>query len=129
MGTKLGWKWVAALLVVVAGLAAGSLPAQAHGVRGGVYLNLGVPWPYWGPRYYDPYYWGPPPIYTPAPVVIQRTEPVYVEREVPAPAAAAPRVEEAVWWYWCASARGYYPYVKDCPGGFQRVPPQPVPAK
>ena len=31
------------------------------------------------------------------------------------------------WWYWCESSKKYYPYVKECAGGFERVPPQPVP--
>ena len=28
-------------------------------------------------------------------------------------------------WYYCADSRSYYPYVRDCPGGWQRVPVQP----
>jgi hypothetical protein len=73
---------------------------------------------YWGPRYgyaYPPYYDYYPPAYA-AP-----NPPVYVERDPPAEPPAQ------VWWYWCAEARAYYPYVKECPGGWQRVPPQPVP--
>ncbi|MGB2819245.1 MAG: hypothetical protein WBC37_18710 [Burkholderiaceae bacterium] len=49
---------------------------------------------------------------------------VFVERDgaqPAAPAAAAP----TQWWYWCASANGYYPYVSACSEGWQRVPPQP----
>jgi hypothetical protein len=52
---------------------------------------------------------------------------VYVEREraaaeVPAAPVAEPSAQQ--WWYWCASARGYYPYVGACPEGWQRVAPQ-----
>jgi len=48
---------------------------------------------------------------------------VYVERERAATEAPpAPAAEQ--WWYWCASARGYYPYVGACPEGWQRVVPQ-----
>jgi hypothetical protein len=36
------------------------------------------------------------------------------------PAATAPQQ----WWYWCNSARGYYPYVNSCPEPWQRVEPQ-----
>jgi hypothetical protein len=51
---------------------------------------------------------------------------VYVERERPATEAPPAPVAEQ-WWYWCSSARGYYPYVGACPEGWQRVAPQ-VPA-
>ncbi len=30
-------------------------------------------------------------------------------------------------WYYCAESKTYYPYVKECPGGWQRVTPQPAP--
>jgi hypothetical protein len=108
------WAAVAALLAVAE-------PAQAHGSwRSGVVLHFGYPGPYyWGPRYWYP----PPPVYYyPAPpvVVAPPAPPVYVERDdEPAPPSTR-------WWYWCPSAKGYYPYVKECPGGWQRVPPQPV---
>jgi hypothetical protein len=38
-----------------------------------------------------------------------------------APAPTRPQGE----WYYCANAGSYYPYVRDCPGGWQRVPAQP----
>ena len=95
-----------------------------HHWRGGVFLNFGAPFPYWGPRYYyygPPVYYGVPPAYYydygPPVVVAPAAPPVYVERGDDA--AAKP-----TWWYWCPSAKGYYPYVKECPGGWQRVPPQ-----
>jgi hypothetical protein len=31
------------------------------------------------------------------------------------------------WWYYCAGSKMYYPYVKECPGGWQRVAPDPPP--
>jgi hypothetical protein len=106
-------------------------PAEAHSRwRGGVTLHFGVPWPgYWYPRYY---YAPPPAVYYPAPgypgyayppTVIEPSPPTYVERDDPAPAAessAPPAI-----WYWCADAKKYYPYVKDCPGGWRKVPAQP----
>ena len=64
-----------------------SAPAEAHGrIRGGVFLNFGVPWPgYWAPRYY--YY--PPPAYYyyddpyPSTVIIERrSPPEYVEKAI-----------------------------------------------
>jgi hypothetical protein len=112
-------------------------PAQAGGGwhgdggnhwRGGVYLNFGVPFPYyWGPRYYygpPVYYAAPPAYYYGAPAVVAPSSPpVYVERYDSVPAAPQSQ-PPATWWYWCASANGYFPYVKECPGGWQRVPPQ-----
>lgn len=73
--------------------------------------------PAWGPWYYPPppYYY--PPYYPP--VVIERAPPVYVQQQ-PAPAPEN-------YWYYCAAAKGYYPYVKECPGGWQKVSPQPAP--
>lgn len=38
-----------------------------------------------------------------------------------APAPAPPQGE----WYYCADSRAFYPYVRDCARGWQRVPSQP----
>ncbi len=120
-----------------------STPAEAHGrIRGGVFLNFGVPWPgYWyGPRYY----YGPPAYYYddyyyPSTVVIERRPQIeYVEKgdveargnanaaQGTATAPAPSQVKPTNWWYWCESSQKYYPYVKECQGGFERVPPQPI---
>ncbi len=105
---------VAVFLVLGAAAAA---DANAHGPRGRVHfgIHLGAPWyPYWHPW---PYY------YQPAPIVVQRAEPpVYVERDEP-PDAAAPQS----WWYYCEQSKTYYPYVKSCPAGWQKVAPTPRP--
>lgn len=135
---------VLAAFATLLSLLAMSSPAEAHGrIRGGVFLNFGVPWPgYWAPRYYYP----PPAYYyddyyvPPSRVIIERrSELQYVEKSdvegTPAPStdqatAAAPapsQVKPTNWWYWCESSKKYYPYVKECTGGFERVPPQPVP--
>jgi hypothetical protein len=45
---------------------------------------------------------------------------VYVEQPR---AQAAP--EASAYWYYCAGAGAYYPYVRECPGGWQRVAPRP----
>jgi len=103
--------------------AIGASNAWADHVRVGVMIG-----PYLGPGYYPPapYYY---PGYYP-PVVIQQQAPVYVQQQAspvappassPAPATVAP----ANYWYYCAAAKGYYPYVKDCPAGWQKVSPQP----
>ena len=112
---------VFAVLVALAGIAA-TEPALAHGgTRVSVGVGFGFGYPVWGPPW-GPWYW-PPPYYYPVPVVV-RTQPVtYVEqRSAPAPASAG-----GAWWYYCDGSKGYYPYVKECPSGWQRV--SPVPAK
>jgi hypothetical protein len=104
------------LLILV--LAAISGSALAHG-RGGQRvsfgLHFGVPF-----GYYSPWYYPPPVYYYPAaPVVIQpAAPPVYVERSDVVPEGSAS-------WYFCRESNSYYPYVKQCPGGWTRVPAQP----
>ena len=108
-------KWILALAALVGG-ACLSGAALAHG-HGRLFLgfNFGFPGYYYHPA---PYYYYPPAYY-PAPVVIQQP-PVYTERQEAAP-------ESQGYWYYCAAMRGYYPYVKECPGGWQKVPPAPPP--
>ena len=70
------------------------------------------PYPYY-PPYYAPY--SPYSYYPPAPTV-------YVEQ------GAQPQTQQQNqqgFWYYCADSRTYYPYVKECPAGWQRVAPQP----
>lgn len=115
-----------ALAIAAAGIAT-SLSAFAHGprVHGGVRFGLYVGAPlvawrgYYGPwPYYPPYYSAPMVVTVPA------SPQTYVE-QAPAPAQAAPAAPQPGYWYYCADARAYYPYVKECPSGWQRVPPQP----
>ena len=103
-------KTLVTLLLVAVALAVTFTPADAHW-RGGVYVGVG---PYWGPY---PYYWYPPPyyVYRPPTVVVQEP-PVYVER--PPEAAPAP----TAFWYYCASAKGYYPTVPSCAEEWIKVP-------
>ena len=58
----------------------------------------------------------------PAPVYVA-PEPVVVipPRAVAAPAAPA----GGEWWYYCRPAGAYYPYVQNCPTGWEVVPAQP----
>lgn len=80
------------------------------GFRTRVFIGPGL-WigPGWGPYWYPPYY---PPAYT-APVVVE--PPTYIEQS---PATS--------YWYYCESARAYYPYVQQCPGGWLTVVPPPA---
>ena len=63
--------------------------------------------------------WGWPYYYQP-PVVIRQEPQVYIERSAP---QASPAAE--AYWHYCNSPQGYYPYVKECPGGWMRVTPTP----
>lgn len=73
--------------------------------------------PGWGPWYY------PPPFYYPPtqPIVIERAPPVYIEQVLSAP---EPPETQTNYWYYCGATRAYYPYVNECPGGWQKVLPR-----
>jgi hypothetical protein len=109
---------IAALLVVALPLTALAGNGHGHG-NTRVYIG-GSFWlgpPAWGPAYYGPgYYYPPPPYYAPAPMIVQQA-PQYVERSQ----------TDADYWYYCENPRGYYPYVRSCPGGWLRVVPDTVP--
>jgi hypothetical protein len=103
-----------ALLAVLALGALASAPASAGGR---VVIGVGFGFPLWYPA---PWYYAPPPYYYP-PQVVYSSPPVYVERQD----ASADRAQD--WWYYCEQSKGYYPYVKTCPTGWQRVSPVPPP--
>ena len=116
-------------LLLLGGAIAGNAWADHgyHGHYGGYYhghANVGIVIgaPLFGPWYYPPYYY---PYYSPyyyPPAVIENTAPpTYIEQ----PAKQAP---QTAYWYYCRAAKAYYPYIKECPEGWQRVLPQPAPA-
>jgi hypothetical protein len=68
-----------------------------------------------------------PDTYVP-PVVVEQQPPVIIQQAPPAtvpsqPPAAAPRAPQ--YWYYCRSAKAYYPYVSSCPSGWMKVPTTP----
>ena len=65
------------------------------------------------------WYYPPPPYYLPD-AVAPSAPPVYIERDS---ALSAPDLP-AGYWYYCADAHAYYPYVKECAGAWQPVAPQ-----
>ncbi len=74
-------------------------------------------WAYASPYYYPfPAYYYPPAPYYP---------PTYIEQGVQAPEPQ--RQLAPAYWYYCPDAKAYYPYVRECPGGWQQVAPQPQP--
>ena len=117
---------IAAFAVLMCGVFVAE-SAFAHGPRTRIGISIGVPlvgfgYGYGGyypsPYYYRPYYTYPS--YYSEPVVIQQP-PVYVEQNPPP--AAAP--QSSNYWYFCADSRAYYPHVRECASGWQRVAPQP----
>ena len=110
-------KWSLALLALAAGVLTTGSALAWGGHRSHVFVgfNFGFPAYYPAPYYYYP----PAPVYYPAPVVIQ-SPPVYTERQDMAPA------DTQAYWYYCAATKGYYPYVKECPSGWQKVLPTPL---
>ena len=93
-----------------------------------------APMPYWGPGiHYGPswyggyYYYGPAyPSVDPEPsgpqVWIERAPGSDPQAEGGAGGTPAPQG----WWYWCNEPQGYYPDVRECPGGWVPVAPQPA---
>lgn len=114
-------KWLKYLMLVVA-LAMGSGSALAHG-RGhfGVFVDV----PLWPLYYPGPYYHGY--YYPPTVVAVPAAAPVYVEQSPAAAPVQAPVA--ASYWYHCNKPEGYYPYVKECVGGWQKVVPQAPPGQ
>ena len=132
-------KTVVAFLLVLAGAVAADTAFAAGPYRGGYHggyrggyggghwhgsvgIYVGAPFFGYGygyPYYYPPYY----PAYYP-PVVVQQQAPVYVEQN-PQPAPSAQPSAPTGYWYYCNDSRAYYPYVNECPSGWQRVAPQP----
>lgn len=72
------------------------------------------PYPYYRDPFYYPYYYPPTVITVPA------TPPVYIQQSPP----AAPQYPSG-YWYYCYDPEGYYPYIKECPEGWQQVDPTP----
>lgn len=134
------------LLAVVAAASLLAMPAWAD--RGGHGHGRGWGWG-WGPAgfllgsallysaiqpraYYGPQVVYAPPVYGP-PVVQPYYEQTYVVPPVvtvpPATyVAQGPSTEMpggGQWWYFCRKLGAYYPYVKECPSGWEKVSPTP----
>ena len=116
-----------------------ALPANAgphgggHGGHGGdagwwgLGIGLGLGWeaahvfnPYYYPAY-PVYYYPAPPVY-----YYQVSPPPVMVAPPPGTAASAPPAPPpAANWYYCDSARGYYPNVRQCPEGWRMIPAVP----
>ncbi len=112
------------IILGVIGIGAGNSYARWHGGPWGPWGGGG---PWGGPWHHPGIFWGGPaivvdpwprPYYPPPPPVVVQEPPVYIQQPPP---------ENRDYWYYCESPRGYYPYVKECPGGWMKVLPQPAP--
>ena len=94
---------------------------------GGYYYGPRGYYPYWGifgfPMFGWPYldwpyasYYGGWPYY-PAITADATAPPVYNE----------PEQQQPDYWYYCTNPQGYYPYIKNCPGGWLTVVPNATP--
>jgi len=77
---------------------------------------------YYDPFFYPPIYSYPPAVVMPTPpIVLPQAPPVYLQQETTT--AIQPQTN---YWHYCSNPNGYYPYVKQCPGGWLQVNPQPA---
>lgn len=107
------WNVVWGIIVLLSVLFAGNAMAYDHWHHGHYWGGPRVVINPWFPLYY------PPPVYVQPPPVYRPPE-VYIQQPPPAP-------PEQGYWYYCEGAKAYYPYVKECPGGWMKVLPQPAP--
>ena len=108
---NVGWN------VSVGGGYGGGWRPAAYGAYGrGWGPGWGGNWAYAGP-YYGPYagYYAPPVVYAP---------PVIAYAPPPQPMVLAAQPQPAVWYY-CSASGNYFPYVQDCPSGWQAQPATP----
>jgi hypothetical protein len=94
---------------------------RGHHWHGGSRVFIGVGPRFWYGPYAHPYwYYSPYYVYTPPTVVVQEP-PVYVQQD---PAPAAPPAPAESFWYYCPSAKEYYPRVPNCSEAWIKVPPR-----
>ena len=81
----------------------------------GLGLGYGVGYYGYGVPYYPyPYYPYPPMVAAPSP------PPVYPQQNMP----PTPELQTN-YWHYCRNPDGYYPYVRECPDGWEKISPQP----
>ena len=119
-----GGRLIKTLTVVLIALLLVSLPvsqawAQWRGGHGGhghfhgrVFIGTSFWWPPY-PYYYPYYYPYPYAAYPPAPVIVD--QPVVYTQQQPAPES---------YWYFCDSAKAYYPTAPTCPEAWIKVAPR-----
>lgn len=135
------FKWMYPVITLLAIAASSSV--WAHG-RSHSHFSIGLG--YYGPAFYGnygygyggygygrygfggygygyPYYYNPPVYAYPPTVIVPATPPVYIQRQEVQP--TQPVRPQTNYWYYCRNPDGYYPYIRNCPGGWLQVAPQP----
>jgi hypothetical protein len=115
------------LAILVCGIVvSGDVAARGHGHGHGGYhhghasVGVFIAAPLFLPRYfdapfYDYYYYNPPLVSAPS------APTTYIQQRT-----AGPSDDEGQgYWYYCGDPQGYYPYLQQCPGGWQQVSPTP----
>jgi len=131
------------LLLIATATSLAAMPAQAD--RGGGHGH------YWGPFgfllgtailysaiqprtiYTTPQVIYAPPVYAPVPVQPYYVEQTYISPPVtalplPPPTMGQYQPQEIAggqWWYFCRKPAGYYPFIRECPSGWEKVSPTP----
>ena len=92
------------------------------GGHSGLVFYFGAPFMY---PYYPSYYYYPYPYY-PQTIVVPNEPQEYIEQ---GDAIRQVEPQAKYYWYHCNQPEGYYPYIKECPSGWQPVDPIPPPPK
>ena len=105
----------------------GGAPSGGWHGGGGGWHGGGGGWHggWWGPGWWYPYYGYPYPYAYPYPYGYPAYSPPVVESSPQTYIQIEPSAQQS--WYYCQNPQGYYPYVRECPGGWQQVAPQPPP--
>lgn len=133
------------LMIILAGVLAATpaLAQRSHGPYGGhggshghaqvwgplgFLLGTAVLYSALQPRtvYYEPVYVPPP--YIPPTTIYLEQAPLPPNVSAPPPLAASGPVQEirtGQWWYFCKKPADYYPYIRECPTGWEKVSPTP----
>jgi hypothetical protein len=90
------------------------------GIYGGLYMNPWTFYPPWAYSTLDPSMYGYDGYSEP--IVAPGANPVYAEQDAP---PSSTNAGQSSAWYYCTNPAGYYPYVKNCSVGWQRVPSHP----
>ncbi len=106
-------RYFSAILFMICCLFSENNWAWGHGHFGFYY---GAPfWPYYGYPFGYPY---PYPYFPPA--VVAPPVMNYIQQSPP-----AGQQNPSAYWHYCTDPEGYYPYIKECPNGWQVIPPTP----
>lgn len=89
------------------------------GYYGGGYRGFGGVGLYYAQPWFSPWYFGPPTYYYPPALIVPTTPPVYIEQGL----RQSPASESA--WQYCPDTQAYYPFVRQCEGGWQSLPAHP----